>query len=120
MEWMPLNLVRTVGYVLKGKFGKPAMPEAETATQYTKNLVDGKIVRVKLLRRDQYNRAVGKVTVRYVAFKRFMFGSRLSEMIVLSLESTGRPHNSSLQNRCLDWIGEKGICVSIYRRWSGI
>uniref|UniRef100_A0A7S2UCP4 TNase-like domain-containing protein n=1 Tax=Attheya septentrionalis TaxID=420275 RepID=A0A7S2UCP4_9STRA len=48
-----------------GKFGKPAMPEAETAKQYTANLVDGKIVRVKLLRRDQYNRAVGKVTVRH-------------------------------------------------------
>jgi hypothetical protein len=31
-----------------------------------------------------------------------------------------QPYNSYLQNRCLDWIGEKGICDSIYRRWSGI
>ena len=40
------------------------MPKAEEARDWTKNLVDGKVVKVKLLRRDQYGRVVGKVTKR--------------------------------------------------------
>lgn len=40
------------------------MPQAEEARDFTKNLVDGKVVKVKLLRRDQYGRIVGKVTTK--------------------------------------------------------
>lgn len=40
------------------------MPKADEATAWTKKLVDDKIVRIKLLQRDQYNRAVAKITTR--------------------------------------------------------
>jgi len=43
-------------------FGNPAQPYGKEATDYTRGMVDGKVVRVKLLRKDQYNRAVAKVT----------------------------------------------------------
>mmetsp|Transcript_19111 Transcript_19111/g.26495 ORF Transcript_19111/g.26495 Transcript_19111/m.26495 type:complete len:147 (-) Transcript_19111:49-489(-) len=46
------------------KFGNPSMPKAEEATEWAKDKIDGKIVRIKLLRRDQYRRAVAKVTTR--------------------------------------------------------
>jgi endonuclease YncB( thermonuclease family) len=51
-------------YSTKAKFGNPAMPLADEATDYTYELVNDRIVRIKLLRRDQYNRAVAKVTTR--------------------------------------------------------
>lgn len=38
------------------------MPFSNEATELTRNLVDHKVVRIKLLRRDQYKRIVGKVT----------------------------------------------------------
>lgn len=38
------------------------MPFSDEATELTRNLVDHKVVRIKLLRRDQYKRIVGKVT----------------------------------------------------------
>lgn len=40
------------------------MPMAEEAREYTTTMVKDKVVKVKLLRKDQYGRAVGKVTVR--------------------------------------------------------
>jgi endonuclease YncB( thermonuclease family) len=43
------------------------MPMADEATEFTRKLVDKKVVRVKLLRRDQYNRAVAKVFVKCVS-----------------------------------------------------
>mmetsp|Transcript_36133 Transcript_36133/g.73409 ORF Transcript_36133/g.73409 Transcript_36133/m.73409 type:complete len:284 (+) Transcript_36133:179-1030(+) len=46
------------------KFGNPEQPYAREAKDYVAKQVDGKIVRVKLLRKDQYARAVGKVTTR--------------------------------------------------------
>lgn len=46
------------------KFGNPEQPYAREAKEYVAKQVDGKIVRVKLLRKDQYSRAVGKVTKR--------------------------------------------------------
>lgn len=46
------------------KFGNPEQPYAREAKDYVAQQVDGQIVRVKLLRKDQYSRAVGKVTVR--------------------------------------------------------
>jgi endonuclease YncB( thermonuclease family) len=49
-----------------GKFGKPAMPLADEAKEFTKSLVGDKVVRVKMLKRDRYSRVVGKVTTRYV------------------------------------------------------
>ena len=47
-------------------FGNKAQPMADEATEFTRKLVDKKVVRIKLLRRDQYNRAVAKVFVKYV------------------------------------------------------
>ena len=46
------------------KFGNPEQPYAREAKEYVARHVDGKMVRVKLLRKDQYSRAVAKVTVR--------------------------------------------------------
>mmetsp|Transcript_28043 Transcript_28043/g.82457 ORF Transcript_28043/g.82457 Transcript_28043/m.82457 type:complete len:176 (+) Transcript_28043:183-710(+) len=48
-------------------FGNPSMPFAEEAKHWLCDLVDGKIVRVKLLRKDQYSRAVAKVMRRCVS-----------------------------------------------------
>mmetsp|Transcript_20896 Transcript_20896/g.25621 ORF Transcript_20896/g.25621 Transcript_20896/m.25621 type:complete len:247 (-) Transcript_20896:495-1235(-) len=47
-----------------GKFGKESMFKAEEARDYTKNKIDGKIVKVKLLKKDQYGRVIGRVTVK--------------------------------------------------------
>lgn len=47
------------------KFGNPEQPYAREAKEYVARHVDGKMVRVKLLRKDQYSRAVAKVTVRH-------------------------------------------------------
>mmetsp|Transcript_3532 Transcript_3532/g.10048 ORF Transcript_3532/g.10048 Transcript_3532/m.10048 type:complete len:300 (-) Transcript_3532:166-1065(-) len=46
------------------KFGNPDQPYALEAKDYVARNVEGQMVRVKLLRKDQYARAVGKVTVR--------------------------------------------------------
>lgn len=46
------------------KFGNPSMPRAEEARDYTEKLVGQKVVRVKLLRKDQYGRAVAKIQTR--------------------------------------------------------
>ena len=46
------------------KFGNPEQPYAREAKEYVAQQVEGQIVRVKLLRKDQYSRAVAKVTVR--------------------------------------------------------
>lgn len=47
-----------------GKYGNPSMPFAEDAKDWLSNNAKDKIVKVKLLRRDQYNRVVGKVTTK--------------------------------------------------------
>ena len=44
-----------------GKFGKPSMPKANDAKKFAQRLVQDKVVRIKLLRKDQYGRAVAKV-----------------------------------------------------------
>lgn len=44
------------------KRGNPGQPFAKEATEYTSNQVLDKVVRVKILRKDQYARVVGKVT----------------------------------------------------------
>lgn len=44
------------------KRGNPGQPFAKEATEYTSDQVLDKVVRVKLLRKDQYARVVGKVT----------------------------------------------------------
>lgn len=46
------------------KFGNPGQPYAKEATEYTANNVKDKVVSVKLLRKDQYSRAIGRVTTR--------------------------------------------------------
>ena len=40
----------------------PSMPFAEEAKEWTSSNVKGKVVEVKLLQKDQYNRVIGKVT----------------------------------------------------------
>lgn len=49
---------------MSAKFGNPSMPFGDEATEFTRHLVDHKVVRIKLLRKDQYNRAVAKVTTK--------------------------------------------------------
>lgn len=46
------------------KRGSPGQPFAQEATEYTTNQVLDKVVRVKILRKDQYARVVGQVTTR--------------------------------------------------------
>jgi endonuclease YncB( thermonuclease family) len=46
----------------KAKFGNPSMPYGDAAKEFTEQLINNKVVRIKLLRKDQYNRAVAKVT----------------------------------------------------------
>ncbi|KAL7529912.1 hypothetical protein ACHAWF_003157 [Thalassiosira exigua] len=46
------------------KFGNPAQPYSDEATKYVFDRVYDRVVRVKLLRKDQYSRVVGKVTAR--------------------------------------------------------
>ena len=60
------------------------MPLADEATEWTKKLVDQKMVRVKLLSRDQYQRVVGKVSVRSNRFVPF-----LKTDVTLSLANKG-------------------------------
>ena len=43
-------------------FGNKAQPLGEAAKQFVKDKVEGRTVKVKLLSRDQYGRAVGRVT----------------------------------------------------------
>jgi endonuclease YncB( thermonuclease family) len=38
------------------------MPYGDAAKEFTEQLINNKVVRIKLLRKDQYNRAVAKVT----------------------------------------------------------
>ena len=40
------------------------MPFGDEAKEFTRQLVDQKIVRIKLLRKDQYSRVVAKVTIK--------------------------------------------------------
>ena len=47
-----------------GKFGKPSMPFASEAKEFTQSIVGDKVVKIKLLRKDQYGRAVAKVEVK--------------------------------------------------------
>jgi endonuclease YncB( thermonuclease family) len=46
-----------------GKFGKPSQAFAVQAKEFTKQLLQGRMVTIKLLRKDQYDRAVAKVQV---------------------------------------------------------
>jgi endonuclease YncB( thermonuclease family) len=46
------------------KFGNPDMFMGQEAKVYVEKRVDGKVVKVKLLRKDQYGRVVGNVSVR--------------------------------------------------------
>ena len=72
------------------KFGKPTMPFGNEATEFTRRLVDKKIVRVKLLRKDQYNRAVAKVmTNGFLPFTKTDVTLRLAESGLATLYTGG-------------------------------
>lgn len=72
------------------KFGNKAMPMADEATAFTRRLVDKKVVRVKLLRRDQYNRVVGKVFVKsWIPFRKTDLTLQLAERGYATLYTGG-------------------------------
>jgi endonuclease YncB( thermonuclease family) len=72
------------------KFGNNAMPLADEATLYTSNLVNQRVVRIKLLRRDQYNRAVAKVQVRgFLPFIKKDVSVKLAEKGLCTLYTGG-------------------------------
>lgn len=61
-----------------GKYGNPSMPFAEDAKDWLSDKTKDKIVKVKLLRRDQYNRVVGKVTTKRKFIPSFLSSLDLS------------------------------------------
>ena len=66
------------------------MPFADEATDFTRDLVDTKIVRIKLLRRDQYNRAVAKVTTKgFLPFTKKDVTLQLAERGLATLYTAG-------------------------------
>ena len=71
-------------------FGNPEQPYAKEATDYTRSMVDGKIVRLKLLRKDQYQRAVAKVTTRgALPFTKIDVSVQLAEQGLATLYTGG-------------------------------
>jgi endonuclease YncB( thermonuclease family) len=77
-------------FFFTAKFGNEAMPMAHEATEFTRRLVDQKVVRVKLLRRDQYNRAVAKVFVKgWFPFTKCDISIRLAEQGYATLYTGG-------------------------------
>jgi len=50
------------------KFGKPGQPFGDKAKEYLTSLLDNKVVRVRLLQKDQYGRAVAEVFTTKVPF----------------------------------------------------
>ena len=73
------------------KRGNPSMPYSRDAMEYISNRVDGRMVRVKLLRKDQYSRAVGRVTTpnRYLPFLKTDLSKGLAERGYASLYTGG-------------------------------
>ena len=73
------------------KRGNPSMPYSRDAMEYISNRVDGRMVRVKLLRKDQYSRAVGRVTTpnRYLPFLVTDLSKGLAERGYASLYTGG-------------------------------
>ena len=49
------------------KFGSKGQPYGDTAKEFSREQLQGKRVHVKLLQRDQYQRAVATVSYRQVA-----------------------------------------------------
>jgi micrococcal nuclease len=71
-------------------FGNPEQPYAKEASDYTRGMVDGKVVRIKLLRKDQYNRAVSKVTIKgMLPFSKSDVSLRLAEEGLATLYTGG-------------------------------
>ena len=63
-RYFSVNLILNIPHHFQiAKKGFPSMPKAEAARDFTKAEIDNKIVNVKLLRRDQYGRIVGQVTL---------------------------------------------------------
>lgn len=73
------------------KFGNPAQPYALDAKEYISNQVNDKVVRVKLLRKDQYSRVIGSVTTRnkYLPFLKTDLSRGLAEKGFASLYTEG-------------------------------
>lgn len=73
------------------KRGNPGQPFAKEATEYTSNQVLDKVVSVKLLRKDQYARVVGKVTTqnKLLPFLKKDLSASLAEKGLASLYTGG-------------------------------
>ena len=71
-------------------FGNPEQPYAKEASDFTRDLVDGKVVRIKLLRKDQYNRAIAKVSTKgFLPFTKKDVSLQLAEQGLATLYSGG-------------------------------
>jgi micrococcal nuclease len=57
---LPIRLC-TVDAPETAKFGNPGQPFGTEAREHLKSLLDGKVVRIRLLRKDQYGRGVAQV-----------------------------------------------------------
>lgn len=73
------------------KRGNPGQPFASEAAEYTSTQVLDKVVRVKLLRKDQYARVVGRVTTRnnILPFLKTDLSASLAEKGLASLYTGG-------------------------------
>lgn len=73
------------------KFGNPGQPYSQEAKEYISNNIYDKVVRVKLLRKDQYARVIGSVTTRnkFLPFLKTDLSSGLAEQGYASLYTGG-------------------------------
>ena len=83
------------------------MPFGDEATEFTRQLVDHKVVRIKLLRKDQYNRAVAKVTTKgFLPFTKKDVTLQLAERGLATLYTGGGAEYdvSYYTHCCLKWL----------------
>jgi len=89
------------------------MPFAEEAKQWTYSAVNGEIVRVKLLNKDQYNRVIGKVTT-----------TTTSSPIDISIGLVHNGYATLYQGKGADYDGNREILIkelaSAQKRMVGI
>lgn len=73
------------------KFGNDGQPYSLEAKQYISNNVQNKVVKVKLLRKDQYSRVIGVITTRnkYIPFLKNDLSRGLAEQGYASLYTGG-------------------------------
>jgi endonuclease YncB( thermonuclease family) len=84
------TILTLLGILTLAKFGNPSMPFGDEAKEFTDKLINNKVVRIKLLRKDQYNRAVAKVsTPGFLPFTRKDVTLQLAERGLATLYTGG-------------------------------